>query len=92
MTTPMGRAMAGLLVIFAEFDREIFRERTRACLVQAWQTGNRLGRPMTAGLEAAEIRKLHRVGITKSLDRPVLADRPHISAADSGSKVVKSPK
>ena len=30
LTTPAGRAMAGLLAIFAEFEREILRERTRA--------------------------------------------------------------
>ena len=40
LTTPAGRAMAGLLAIFAEFEREILRERTRAGLAHAreWQT------------------------------------------------------
>jgi DNA invertase Pin-like site-specific DNA recombinase len=66
LTTPAGRAMAGLLAIFAEFEREILRERTRAGLAQARLNGRRLGRPMTAGLQAAEIRKLHRAGVTKS--------------------------
>jgi putative DNA-invertase from lambdoid prophage Rac len=66
LTTPAGRAMAGLLAIFAEFEREILRERTRAGLAQARLSGKRLGRPMTAGLHAAEIRKLHRAGISKS--------------------------
>src|SRR5213080_3599194 len=66
LTTPAGRAMAGLLAIFAEFEREILRERTRAGLAQARLNGKRLGRPETAGLQAAEIRKLHRVGTSKS--------------------------
>jgi DNA invertase Pin-like site-specific DNA recombinase len=66
LTTPAGRAMAGVLAIFAEFEREILRERTRAGLAQARLNGRRLGRPMTAGLQAAEIRKLHRAGVTKS--------------------------
>jgi DNA invertase Pin-like site-specific DNA recombinase len=66
LTTPAGRAMAGLLAIFAEFEREILRERTRAGLVQARLNGKRLGRPVTAGLHAAEIRKLHRDGIAKA--------------------------
>lgn len=66
LTTPAGRAMAGLLAIFAEFEREILRERTRAGLAQARQNGKRLGRPMTVGLQAAEIRKLNRAGISKS--------------------------
>jgi DNA invertase Pin-like site-specific DNA recombinase len=59
LTTPAGRAMAGLLAIFAEFEREILRERTRAGLAHARQNGMRLGRPATAAVHAAEIRKLH---------------------------------
>jgi putative DNA-invertase from lambdoid prophage Rac len=66
LTTPAGRAMAGLFAIFAEFEREILRERTRAGLAHARQNGKRLGRPVTAGLHAAEVRKLHRAGISKS--------------------------
>ena len=66
LTTPAGRAMAGLLAIFAEFEREILRERTRAGLAQARQNGKRLGRPETAARHAAEIRKLYRADISKS--------------------------
>jgi len=66
LTTPAGRAMAGLLAIFAEFEREILRERTRAGLAQARLNGKRLGRPETAGLQAAEIRKLYHAGVSKS--------------------------
>ena len=32
LTTPVGRAMAGLLAVFAEFEREILRERVRGRL------------------------------------------------------------
>src|SRR5437879_11457759 len=35
LTTPTGRAMAGLLAVFAEFEREILRERVRAGF-RAW--------------------------------------------------------
>jgi putative DNA-invertase from lambdoid prophage Rac len=66
LTTPAGRAMAGLLAIFAEFEREILRERTRAGLAHARQNGKRLGRPPSAGLQADEIRTLHRAGIAKA--------------------------
>jgi len=66
LTTPAGRAMAGLLSVFSEFEREILRERTRAGLAQARLNGRRLGRPLTAGLRAAEIRKLNRAGVSKS--------------------------
>jgi DNA invertase Pin-like site-specific DNA recombinase len=66
LTTPAGRAMAGLLAIFAEFEREILRERTRAGLAHARRNGKRLGRPATASVHAAEVRKLYRTGVSKS--------------------------
>lgn len=66
LTTPAGRAMAALLAVFAEFEREILRERVRAGLAHARQNGQRLGRPRTAGLHVAEIRKLHRAGVAKA--------------------------
>ena len=66
LTTPAGRAMAALLAVFAEFEREILRERVRAGLAHARQDGKRLGRPATAALHTAEIQKLHRAGISKS--------------------------
>ena len=66
LTTPAGRAMAGLLAIFAEFEREILRERTRAGLAHARENGKRLGRAATAAVHAAEIRKLHRAGVSKA--------------------------
>lgn len=47
LTTPTGRAMAGLLAVFAEFEREILRERVRAGLAHARQNGKKLGRPIT---------------------------------------------
>ena len=66
LTTPAGRAMAGLLAIFAEFEREVLRERTRAGLEQARQNGKRLGRPITAALHTDQARKLYRAGLSKS--------------------------
>jgi len=66
LTTPAGRAMAGLLAIFAEFEREILRERTRAGLAHARENGKRLGRPATAAVHTAKITKLHRAGVSKS--------------------------
>ena len=66
LTTPTGRAMAGLLAVFAEFEREILRERVRAGLAQARQNGKRLGRPPSASHQAAQVRSLYRDGLTKS--------------------------
>src|SRR5947209_16426017 len=66
LTTPAGRAMTAMLAVFAAFEREILQERTRAGLAHARQNGKRLGRPATAAAHAAEIRRLHRAGISKS--------------------------
>jgi len=66
LTTPAGRTMAGLLAVFAAFEREILGERVRAGLAHARQNGRRLGRPATAAVHAAEVRKLYRAGVSKS--------------------------
>jgi putative DNA-invertase from lambdoid prophage Rac len=66
LTTPAGRAMAGLLAVFAAFEREIVGERTRAGLAHARAKGKRLGRPETAAIHADQVRKLHRAGVSKS--------------------------
>ena len=66
LTTPTGRTMAGLLAVFAEFEREILRERVRAGLAHARQNGKRLGRPPLLPQKTAEARKLFRQGTSKS--------------------------
>jgi putative DNA-invertase from lambdoid prophage Rac len=66
LTTPSGRAMAALLAVFAEFEREILRERVRAGLAHARQNGQRLGRPQTAALQTSQVRKLYRAGVSKA--------------------------
>lgn len=77
LTTPTGRAMAGLLSVFAQFEHEILRERVRAGLAHARQNGKRLGRPATAAIKSAEIRKLLREGVSKA----EIARRLNIGAA-----------
>jgi DNA invertase Pin-like site-specific DNA recombinase len=66
LTTPTGRAMAGLLSVFAEFEHEILRERIRAGIAEARLKGKHLGRPLTAGKKARTIRKLHLAGVSKA--------------------------
>jgi DNA invertase Pin-like site-specific DNA recombinase len=44
-TTPGGKAMFGMLSVFADFERSIIQERVRAGLVRARREGKRLGRP-----------------------------------------------
>lgn len=66
LTTPAGRAMAGLLSVFAECERDIMRERVRAGLAHARLQGTRLGRPPTAAAEAGSVSDLFLAGISKS--------------------------
>ena len=84
LTTPAGRAMAGLLAVFAEFERELLKERVRAGLAHARQNGKRLGRPATAALHADEVRKLHRAGVSKAEIARRLQDRAHLGASHPG--------
>src|SRR5579864_7362222 len=66
LTTPTGRAMAGLLSVFAEFEHEILRERIRAGIAEARLKGKHFGRPLTAAKKAGQIRKLYRAGVSKA--------------------------
>ena len=65
LTTPTGWAMAGLLAVFAEFEREILRERGRARIVHARQHGKPHGRPPSALRKAAQIHQLFTEGLSK---------------------------
>ena len=66
LTTPSGRAMAGMLAIFAEFEREILRERVRAGIAQARKEGRPHGRPRTAALKTEEVRRMKLEGLSLS--------------------------
>ena len=43
LTTPTGRAMAGLLSVFAAFEHDVLPERVRAGLAEARLKGKKLG-------------------------------------------------
>jgi putative DNA-invertase from lambdoid prophage Rac len=58
--------MAGLLAIFAEFEREILRERVKAGIAQARKRGTPHGRPPTVAHHAATVRKLEATGLSQS--------------------------
>ena len=66
LTTPSGRALAGMLAVFAEFERDILRERVKAGIAQARENGRRHGRPPTASKQAAEVKQLFKKGMSKS--------------------------
>ena len=65
-TTASGRAMAGLLSVFAEFERDMLSERVKAGIANARAEGRRHGRPRTAATKAAKVKKLYRKGWNKS--------------------------
>lgn len=66
LTTATGRAMAGMVAVFAEFEREIRSERFRAGIEQARRDRRRLGRPRSASLQADAVRDLASKGMSKS--------------------------
>jgi DNA invertase Pin-like site-specific DNA recombinase len=66
LTTPTGRAMAALLAVFAEFEREILRERVRAGIAQARKEGRPHGRPRTASLKRGEVIRLRAEQVSHS--------------------------
>lgn len=55
-TTPAGRAMFGMLGVFAEFERAMIQSRVNAGLQRARAAGVRLGRPRVAGVMEQAIR------------------------------------
>ncbi len=65
-TTPAGRAMIALLSVFAEFERDMIRERVKAGIAQARAEGKPHGRPRTASTKAVEVRRLYKKGWNKS--------------------------
>jgi DNA invertase Pin-like site-specific DNA recombinase len=55
-TTSSGRAMFGMLGVFAEFERAMISERTVAGLRRAVMRGKRLGRPRLAEKKEIAVR------------------------------------
>jgi DNA invertase Pin-like site-specific DNA recombinase len=58
--------MAGMLSTFAEFERDILRERVIAGIANARANGKPHGRPRTAALKVDTIRSLKRDGLNNS--------------------------
>jgi putative DNA-invertase from lambdoid prophage Rac len=66
LTTPSGRAFAGMLAVFAEFERDILRDRVKAGIAQARKEGRPHGRPAKIVGKTQEIQDLARKGLSKS--------------------------
>ena len=66
LTTPAGRAFAGFLAVFAEFERDVIRERIQAGITDARKRGKAHGRPRAQANDAAQIRTLAQQGLSQA--------------------------
>src|ERR1019366_1521601 len=68
LTTPAGRALAGMLSVFANFERDLIVERVRGGMEHAKRHGTRsgrpIGRPPTIAKREIEIRALTNAGVS----------------------------
>jgi DNA invertase Pin-like site-specific DNA recombinase len=76
-STPAGRAMSQMLGVFAEFERNVLRDRVLAGLAHAKQKGKILGRPVTARKKADKVQQLWAEGLNKKQ----IAERLNIGRA-----------
>jgi DNA invertase Pin-like site-specific DNA recombinase len=66
-TTPAGKALFGMMGVFAEFEREMIRERVMSGLARAkvsgTKSGNAIGRPAVSSSVEDRIRELRSQGL-----------------------------
>jgi DNA invertase Pin-like site-specific DNA recombinase len=63
-STPAGKALFTMVSAFAEFERDLIRERVIAGLDRARAEGTRLGRPGVSAVAIMELRKMRRSGMS----------------------------
>jgi DNA invertase Pin-like site-specific DNA recombinase len=78
-STSSGKALFQMVAVFAEFERDLIRERVRAGLAHARQQGKRLGRPPLQTLSRDAIRKLRRERRERKVPYRVLAKKWGVS-------------
>ena len=78
LTTPSGRAFAGMLAVFAEFEQDILRDRVKAGIDQAGKDGKPPGRPKTAGKLVSEMKQLRKDGLSKRAIAKAPRGQPHL--------------
>ena len=66
LSTPIGQALAGMLTVFANFERELLRERVKAGIAHARRQGQKHGRPVTVKKYATKVKRLFEQGVSKS--------------------------
>lgn len=91
-STPSGRAMAGMLSTFAEFERDMIRERVKAGIASARDRGKPHGRPKTASDKLDKILELKSEGLNNSeIARRLKISRPSVIGLLKG-RIVPPPK
>jgi len=79
LTTAAGRALAGMLSVFAAFERDLIIERVRSGMNHAKKHGTRsgraIGRPNVSAERAVEVRALRHQG----LSLPAIAEKTGLS-------------
>ena len=63
-TTPAGKAMFGIMGVFAEWERGMVQERVKAGLSRAKAQGKRLGRPPVPPIQIEKIKQLREDGLS----------------------------
>lgn len=79
MSSPSGEAMAGVMAVFAQLERRLTSERTRAALAQRKAAGVRLGRERVVPREVERrAKRLRRDGLTLRAIGATLASEGHL--------------
>ena len=87
-STPSGRAMAGMLSTFAEFERDMIRERVTAGIANAREKGKPHGRPKTASNKLDKILELKSEGRNNSqIARELKISRPSVIGLLKGQTI-----
>lgn len=91
-STPSGRAMAGMLSTFAEFERDMIRECVKAGIANAREKGKPHGRPASAAKKLNEILELKSEGLNNSqIARRLNISRPSVIGLLKG-QIIPPPK
>ena len=73
--SPMGRAMLGMIAVFAQLEADMISERTRDALAELAAQGKRLGAPSMADLGLGEtLTEIRQLYATKQYSYQTLAD------------------
>jgi DNA invertase Pin-like site-specific DNA recombinase len=77
LTTPSGKALAGMLAVFAEFEHSILKERVKAGILETRSKGKAHGRPRKAANKKEQVMKLFANG--KGMSKAEIARKLKIS-------------